>query len=177
VIPIGEDQQGIGNLPSARRIGFESNSTLLMDPIGWTGAKVDITIGREWTSVRDPLTGDKRPISGIRDRWGSIQLRHDIPRTELAWSAYVQHNRYTRNFFLTEVYRSLDLPWLAGFYVEHKDVLGMTVRFSVDNVFDGRHLFDRTVYSGFRDTHPVAFFEKRNQLVGPLFNLSVKGTF
>ncbi len=177
VIPIGEDQQGIGNLPSARRIGFESNSTLLMDPIGWTGAKVDITIGREWTSVRDPLTGDKRPISGIRDRWGSIQLRHDIPRTDLAWSAYVQHNRYTRNFFLTEVYRSLDLPWLAGFYVEHKDVLGMTVRFSVDNVFDGRHLFDRTVYSGFRDTHPVAFFEKRNQLVGPLFNLSVKGTF
>jgi hypothetical protein len=177
VITIGEDQQGIGNLPSARRIGFESNSTLLMDPIGWTGAKIDITIGREWTSVRDPLTGDKRPISGIRDRWGSIQLRHDIPRTDLAWSAYVQHNRYTRNFFLTEVYRSLDLPWLAGFYVEHKDVLGMTVRFSVDNVFDGRHLFDRTVYSGFRDTHPVAFFEKRNQLVGPLFNLSVKGTF
>jgi len=38
VIPIGEDGQGIGNLPRADRIGFESTSTILFDPIGWKGA-------------------------------------------------------------------------------------------------------------------------------------------
>ena len=177
VIPIGEDGQGIGNLPHADRIGFESNSTLLFDPIGWTGAKLDLTVGREWTSVKDPLTGDKRPISGVRNIWGFAQIRHDIPHTPWAWSAYVQYNHYAKNFFLDQVFRELDLPWLTGAYIEHKNVFGMTVRFTVDNIPEGWHLFNRTVYSGFRDRSPVLFFEKRHQLVGPLFSLSVKGTF
>jgi hypothetical protein len=177
VIPIGEGGEGIGNLPHADRYGFESVSTINFDPLGWTGAKLDLTAGREWTSVRDPLTGDKRPISGVRDRWLYAQIRHDIPKTQWAWSAYIQHNHYEKNFFLTEVYRGLDLPWISGFYVEHKNVFGMKVRFSVDNVFNGRHLLSRHVYSGYRDRAPLSFFERHDQLVGPLFNLSVKGTF
>jgi len=177
VIPIGANGQGIGNLPRADRLGFESNSTLLLDPIHWTGAKLDLTFGAERTRVRDPLTSDAREISGVRDRWMSAQVRHDIPHTPFAWSAYVQYNHFARTYFLTEVFRSLDLPRLAGFYVEHKNVRGLTVRLSVDNVFNGRHLVDRTVYSGFRDSTPILFIEKHDQLVGPLFSLSVKGTF
>jgi outer membrane receptor for ferrienterochelin and colicins len=177
VIPIGEDGQGIGNLPRADRLGFESNSTLLLDPVGWTGAKLDLTAGAERTRVRDPLTGETREISGVRDRWMSAQVRHDVAHTQVAWSAYVQYNHFARNYFLTEVFRSLDLPWIAGFYVEDKNVLGTTVRFAVDNVLNGRHLLDRTVFDGFRDRAPILFIEKHDQLVGPLFRLSVKGTF
>jgi hypothetical protein len=33
------------------------------------------------------------------------------------------------------------------------------------------------VYSGFRDRAPISFIEKHDQLVGPLFEISVKGTF
>ena len=127
--------------------------------------------------MRDPLTGDKRPISGVRDRYGSISIRHDVAGTPWAWSAYFQHNHFVKNYFLTEVFRSLDLPYLVGFYVEHKNVLGLTVRATVDNLFNGRHLLDRTVYSGFRDRAPVNFIEKHDQLVGAIFKLSVKGTF
>ena len=177
VIPIGTDQEGIGNLPRANRYGFESVSTFQLDPLGLKGAKIDLTIGREWTSVRDPLTHEKRPITNIQDKWGNLQIRHDIPNTPFAWSWYVQYRHYTPNFFLTEVFSSQDLPWITGFYVEHKNFLGLTVRFTVDNILNGRHLVDRTVYAGFRDRNPVSFFEKRNQLVGPIFNLSIKGTF
>jgi hypothetical protein len=104
-------------------------------------------------------------------------VRHDIPGTQIAWSAYVQYRHYSRYFYLTEVFSSQDLPWIAGFYVENKDVFGTTVRLSVDNVFNGRHLLDRTVWEGFRDRTPIAFVEKHNQLVGPIFTLSVKGNF
>jgi len=177
VIPIGVDEEGIGNLPRADRAGLESISTFELEPIGLKGAKVNMTLGGEWTSVRDPLTFEKRPIGGVRERWGSISLRHDVPNTPWAWSAYVQYNYYAKNYFLTEVYRSLDLPWLAGLYIEHKNVFGLTVRATADNVFNGRHLLHRTVYSGFRDTAPINFIEKHDQLVGPIFKLSVKGTF
>jgi hypothetical protein len=131
--------------------------------------------------VKDPLTHAPRPISGVRSRWGSVQLRHDIPGTQIAYSAYIHYNYYTRNFLLTEYGRTLDIPWLGGFYIEDKNVLGTTVRFSVDNVLDGllqgHHMRWRHVYEGYRDRTPLAFFERDNELVGLLFNLSIKGTF
>jgi outer membrane receptor for ferrienterochelin and colicins len=177
VIPIGKDGQGIGNLPLAHRAGMESISTFQLERIGWSGAKLDAQFGFERTQVKDPLTGKSRPISGNWNRWLALNLRHDIARTNIAWGASVNYNHYARNYYLTEVYRNLDLPWIAGFYVEDKDVMGMTVRASVDNIFNGRHLEDRTVYSGFRDRAPIAFIEKHNELVGPIFTLSIKGTF
>jgi len=177
VIPIGTDGQGIGNLPHADRLGAESTSTINLDPIGFHGAKVDLNAGFEWTSVRDPLTHKLRPITNVQDAWGSIQIRHDIPGTPFAWSAYIQHQHYTNNYYLTEIYRQLDLPWISGFYVEDKNFMGLTVRFSVDNVPEGWHYFDRTVYSGLRNVAPVAYYERHHDMVGPLFTLSIKGTF
>jgi hypothetical protein len=106
-----------------------------------------------------------------------VQLRHDIPHTQLAWAVGMDHNHFTRNFYLTEVYRELDIPWAASFYVEDKNVLGTTVRFSVWNIFNGRHTLNRTVYTGYRDRSPIDFIQRNDELVGPLFNLSVKGTF
>lgn len=176
-IPIDNNEQGVGNLPHADRLGFQSTSTILFDPIGWTGAKLDATFAAEWTSVRDPLTQRLRPISGVEDRWGSLQVRDDIPHTPFAWSAYVQYQHYISNYYLTEIDQTLDIPWIAGFYVEDKDVHGMTVRFTVDNVFNGRHLEYRTVWQGYRNSTPIAFIEHHNELVGPLFTLSVKGNF
>lgn len=177
VIPIGEGGEGIGNLPRADRFGFETVSTFQLDPMGFTGAKLDLTVGREWTSVDDPLTGEKRPISGTRNKWSSAQLRHDIPGTDWAWSVYGNYNYYTRYFYLTEVARNLDLPFFVGVYVEHKNVLGTTVRLSADNLIESKHRVWRTVWEGYRDRTPVSFFQKQNQLVGPIFSLSIKGTF
>jgi hypothetical protein len=180
-IPIGDGGEGVGNLPRADRLGFESTSTFQMEPLGWAGAKVDLNFGREWTSVKDPLTHRNRPISGIKSTWGSVQVRHDIPGTQIAWSAYLQYNYYTPNFLLTETDRTLDIPWIGGFYIEDKNVFGTTVRFTVDNVLDGildgRHKEWRSVYEGYRDRTPLAFFEKHNELVGLLFNISIKGNF
>ena len=127
-----------------------------------------MAIGREWTSVRDPLTGDKRPISGVRTAWVSAQIRHDIPGTPFAWSAYADYGKYAKYFYLTEVFRSWEGPWFVGAYVEHKNVFGTTVRLSADNIFDGRHFFTRAVYSGYRDRSPISFIQLQDQLIGPI---------
>ena len=180
VIPIGTDGQGIGNLPSAVKYGAETTSTFNLEPMGFKGAKLDLNAGFEISSVKDPLTGRSRPISGNYDRWGSAELRHDVPRTPYAWGLNVQYNHYAKNYFLTEIIRTLDIPLAFGAFVEHKNIMGLTVRASVFNIFGARHglhTVDRVVYSGFRDRAPVAFYEKHDDLVGPLFNFSVKGTF
>ena len=177
VIPIGEDGQGIGNIPRASRVGIESTSTLQFDPIGWTGAKLDVTLGYEKTRVRDPLTGERRPISGTRDRWAYFELRHDIAGTDYAWGAHATHDHFTKYFRLTEVFRSWEGPWWVGAFVEHKDVMGLTVRAQVHNVLNARHRVERVIYTGFRDTAPISFTQSQDQLIGPIFSFMVKGSF
>lgn len=177
VIPIGEKGQGIGNLPRATRFGMESTSTLLFDPIGWTGAKLDTTLGFQKTSVRDPLTGERRSISGNRDRWAEFNLRHDIPGSEIAWGVDANHDHFAKHYFLTEVFRSWEGPWWLSAHVVHKAVMGMTVRATVINLLDARHRFDRTVFNGRRDENPILFIQRNNQLIGPIFQLSVRGNF
>ena len=177
IIPIGDDGEAIGNLPRAIRRGVESKSTIQFDPIGWKGAKLDATVGFQMTRVRDPLTGERRPISGSQDRWVNLSLRHDIPGSKLAWGASANHSHNNANYFLTEIGRGWEGPWFANVYVEHKDLFGLTVRGTVGNILNARHRFDRVVYAGRRDVSPVAFVEDHNQLIGPIFSLSVKGNF
>ena len=177
VIPIGDGGQGVGNLPHATRFGAESTSTFLFDPIGWKGAKLDMTIGAERTRVRDPLTGEKRAISGTRDRWASLGLRHDLPGSDLAWGASVNYDHFATYYRLTEVFRSWEGPWWFGAFVEHKNLAGLRVRAEVSNILNARHRNERTFYGGYRDSNPITGFQSNNQLIGPIFELSVKGTF
>jgi outer membrane receptor for ferrienterochelin and colicins len=177
VIPLKNHGEGIGNLPRATRWGLESNSTINFDPIGWTGAKLDAQIGFEQTRVKDPLTGERRPISGIQDFWYNLSLRHDIPHTKLAWGADFSYGHYTQNYFLTEVFRNWEGPNWLSLYVEDKNVMGLDVRFSVQNVLNARHRWYRTVYEDWRSDSPVAFIQDNNQLIGPIFKLNVKGSF
>ena len=56
-------------------------------------------------------------------------------------------------------------------------MFGLTALAQVGNIFNARHRFDRVVYNGFRDSGSIAFVEKHNQLIGPIFSLSVRGNF
>lgn len=175
IIPVGTNGEAIGNLPRATRFGVESTSTIQFDPIGWKGAKLDARVAVIKTSVRDPLTGVNRPISGENDYFGSVALRHDIPNSPIAWGAAASLNHVSKTYFLTEVGRGWEGPVFASVYLEHKNLLGLTVRATAGNVLGGRHKFDRTVYTGYRDRSPVAFNESQNTTIGPIFTLSVKG--
>ncbi len=177
VIPIGVDGQGVGNLPRATRMGIESTSTLQFEPIGWTGAKLDVNLGWARTRVKDPLTEEMRSISGTRDRWMSFEMRHDIAGTDYAWGLNASHDHYTKYYRLNEVFRSWEGPWWVGGFIEHKDIMGLTVRASVSNVLNARHRLELTRYEGFRDEAPIAFTRSHNQLIGPIFSFMVKGSF
>jgi hypothetical protein len=177
IIPIGDDGEAVGNLPKADRFGAEWTSTFQFDPAGFHGARLDLTAGFEDTGVRDPLSGDRRAISGTRNRWIEASLRHDIPASDWAWGIDAEHTHFARNFYLSEINRSWEGPlWLAA-YVENKDVLGLTVRAGINNLLDARHRFERTVYDGRRLRDPVLYAQSNDQLIGPIFYFLVKGTF
>lgn len=175
-IPVGIDGDAVGNLPRATRAGIESISTIQFDPIGWKGAKLDADIGIERARVRDPLTGLPRVISNTHDRWAQLTLRHDVPGTQFAWGGELSFDHYSPVFYLDEVNQQWEGPYVSAF-VELKNVRGMKVNFQVFNLNDGHVRYWRDVYSGRRNAAPLAFLERQHQRVGPIFTLTISGTF
>ncbi|HZF93724.1 MAG TPA: TonB-dependent receptor plug domain-containing protein [Allosphingosinicella sp.] len=175
-IPIGATGESPGNIDKAGIYGFESNTTFNFDPMGWRGARLDARLQMQRSRVEDPLTGEDRPISGSLVRLAEVSLRHDVPGTDWAWGASVAHFKSARNVRLTEISRQSEGPAFAGLFVEHKDLLGLTVRATANNVLGARSNLDRTVFVG-RRTGPIDFIEDRNRTIGPIFSFSVRGRF
>nr|WP_166177533.1 TonB-dependent receptor plug domain-containing protein [Altererythrobacter segetis] len=181
IIPVvaadGSEGEAVGNLPQAKRLGFEWTSTFQFDPIGWKGAKLDLTAQVEHSSVRDPLSGETRPISNNLLRNISADFRYDIPMSDWATGFGASHFRQTKGYYLTEIDNSWEGPAFDYLYVENKDVFGLTVRAQVANLLNARHRFERTVYDGRRLRDPVLYNQANNQLIGPIFSILVKGNF
>jgi len=175
-IPIGATGQSPGNIDRATRRGFEWKSTFNLDALGWKGAKLDTRWQEETSDVRDPLTGQSRPISNNLKDFAEVTLRDDIPGTSWAWGMDVSYGFYARDYRLTEVGRLWEGPVWGSLYVERKDFHGMTLRASADNVFSSRSMWDRTVYLD-RRTGPVDFIEDRDRRIGPIVSFTVSGKF
>lgn len=176
IVPIGATGESIGNLDEADRYGLEFRATTNLDPMGLRGVRLDSRFIQQRSQVQDPLTGDMREISGSLKRLASLSVRHDVPETDWAWGAGLSHQKSAQTYRLTELSRQFEIPIGGSFFVEHKDVYGLTVRVAAGNVFSGESYFYRTGYQG-RRTDPIAYVERRDRTIGPIFNLDVRGRF
>lgn len=175
VIP-SQGGQSPGNLDGTAKVyGLQWTSTFNFDPLGIPGAKLDANITLQRSRLRDPLTGAHRPISENLTREVNLQFRHDIPRSNWAWGASFYQYRQAQGFRLDQLSQFLDTPGSAGVYVEHKNVLGLTVRAGVDNLLGTNESFSRTFLAGVRPS-PALFTEHRDRYYGPIFRLSISGT-
>ncbi|SMF64236.1 Outer membrane cobalamin receptor protein [Allosphingosinicella indica] len=174
VVPIGETGQAPGNLDSATIYGIELTSTFNFDPMGLKGAKLDLVAQFQESSLKDPVALVYRAINERVKRRLLLNFRHDIPASDWAYGASFDHYRQTRGYRLDQDFLAYNRPGPVGVYVEHKDVMGLTVRGSVDNIFGTNESFERTFYAPRRDGEKL-FTEARDRYYGPVFTLSVSG--
>ena len=176
IIPVGANGQSPGNLEGTATVyGLQWTSTFNFDPVGWRGAKLDLDMTFQRTALDDPLTGERRPINENLTRRISANLRHDIPGSDWAYGASYNQFRQSALYRLDQVWQFLAKPGQLGAYVENKDVMGLTVRASVDNLLGDNESFRREFYNG-RRTNGLLFTEFRDRFSGPIFTLSISGT-
>ena len=175
-IPITATTEARGNLDSATSYGVELVSSILFDPIGWTGAKLDIEGEVRKSSLRDPLTGIFRRISDDKIFTYEATLRHDIPGSDWAWGAGIEDFRYSDFLRLDQINSFRTGAPYSWVFIEHKDVLGLTVQANLGNLFGRSENFARTVYANRRDG-PIAFVEDRSREFGLIYRLTVSGSF
>lgn len=177
VIPIGTNGEAVGNIAKAKAGAIDWTATINLDPAGIKGMRLEPRMLLQKSSLRDPFTGEKRQWNGFTDTVISLGLRHDIPASDWAWGGDVEYAHYQPNYRRSQVDKVWEGPVWASVFVEHKDVLGLTVRASVRNIANARSKRDRTAYTGVRGESPVSFIEERDRLIGPIFSFSVRGTF
>ncbi len=177
IVPLPGGGEARGNIDSGRRTEIEWLTTLRLDPIGAKGVQVEVRLEYEEGEVIDPVTGFLRDFSGGRQREVEVDYRHDIPGSAIAYGAAYSYNDFRDQFRVAEVSREFDGPTFVSVFVEHKDVMGLTVNARLSNINGGRDNFFRTVFGGPRNISPVLFVEDRSRKIGPTFRLSVSGNF
>ncbi len=175
-VPIGPDGEAPGNIDSASIYGVELNSTLLFDQLGIPGARFDVNLQFQDSSVDDPLSGISRPISDTLEHEIDLSFRHDVPATDWAYGVTYFQDRETRTTRLDEIRQFLSRPGDLGMFVEHKDIFGLTVNAALANLLGTENRFSRTVFEN-RNDGPVAFEEDRARTFGVIVNLTISGTF
>lgn len=176
IIPIGGGES-VGNAPKARVRVIEINSTINFDPLGLKGAKLDTYLLLQRAYLDDPFGPGQINYNGLQNRVLNLDFRHDIPGSDWAYGTGLNYSHTKATFRRNSRDRVYEGPVFASVFVENKNVFGLTVRAGIDNIFNARSIRDRTVFTGLRDASPIAFVEKRDRLIGPIFFYAVKGTF
>jgi len=177
LVPLPGGVEGNGNIASAHESGAEWTTTLQLDRLGLKGAKIDTTAILRRSSLRDPLTGEHRQFGSYLTREFDLEFRHDVPSSNWAWGGAFHYTHYTPYYRIREVGRDYEGPLFGNLFIEHKDVMGLTVKFLAGNLYDGRQRLIRTVFAGPRGSSPVLFRENRDRRIGPIFHLYVSGNF
>ena len=175
-IPITATTEARGNLDSATSYGVELVTSILFDPIGWNGAKLDFEGEVRKSSLSDPVTGVSRRINDDKIFTYEATLRHDIPGSNWAWGAGIEDFRYSKFLRLDQSNRFRTAAPYSWIFVEHKNVFGLTVQANLGNLFGRSEGFTRTVYEN-RRNGPIAFVEDRSREFGLIYRLTVSGSF
>lgn len=175
-VPLSPTEEGVGNLPSARRWGVTGRGTLLLDTLGWRGARLNGSAEWRDSSVRDPITvADRRISADLKRRW-SVDFRHDIPNSAIAWGGSISEERFGPLFRLDQTTdTSLTRP-ITQVFIEHKDMFGLTVRLTARNLNNTRDDIRRDYYVNRRDG-PIDVRERQFRDIHLIGALSVSGSF
>src|SRR3546814_20111324 len=108
------------------------------------------------TRLKYPLTGLFRAINENAFRQVAINFRHDVPQTDWASGWGIDHFAQTPGFRLDQKFPFFNTPGEVAGFVEHTNMMGLTVRGSVDHLLGPTTAFPLTSYTD-RRPHDMTY--------------------
>ncbi|MFT3724953.1 MAG: TonB-dependent receptor [Hyphomonadaceae bacterium] len=161
---------GPGNIGDGTNDVAEFTLTLPLKPFGIDGGELKASGTWQNGEVTDPLTGEKRRISGQRPQTLNVNFRQDLPEQKLTWGLGWFGGWEEDNYRLEEV-QSLRLKNFFSSFIEYKPTTNFTLRAELNNLDPYRFTITRFVYDGPRDTGALAMVEqelRKSQVIGML---------
>ena len=185
------EAQRRGREGDGRRWGIQLQSTMPLDGLGLSGAKLDMTALLQDSTVVDPVTGNNRVLSG---QGGStsyrtvgtsnrnvgyhfrLDYRQDLEASRVAWGWTIAE-RDERPLFKVNELDIHDEGYAVNFFIETARWKGLKVSLVGENLLNFNQSRDRTFYSGERHLTPVDSVKLEERFNGRRIELSVSGSF
>ena len=140
--------------------------------LGLTGARLDVKVRWQDSSVTDPVTGARRMLSGNSGFGGTPYInfrdeneyafiadyRQDLEQARVAWGVNLGMRAKRPLFKVTEL-DVYDEGTSVNAFVETTSWFGLKLRFIEENLPNLSQRRDRTSYMGLRDLSAVDFRE------------------
>jgi outer membrane receptor protein involved in Fe transport len=151
------------------------NANLPLAPLGLKGVTIRGEATWRRSEVTDPTTGQAREISGLRPIEWEAHFTHDLPAYRFNWGVDVfggwRETYYRYNEISTSKLKTYVVP-----FVEWKPSPDVILRAEIQNVTSRGFRNTRVVYSGPRDTSPIAFTDDRDIQFGPMYWFRIRKT-
>ena len=168
-----------GDYDTPANIGGGSEDELIGDlsfplqRLGVTGGllKADLTWRR--SSVRDPTSGELRPISGLRPFEGTVDFSQDLPKWKLTWGGELNVG-WSQRYYRFDQVETDTLPLQGEVYVEVRPKPQWVVRLEAYDIGGG---FNRTL-ANWTDLRLAGVgydtFDVRELSLGPTLRVRVR---
>jgi outer membrane receptor protein involved in Fe transport len=166
-----------GNIGDGTNNEFKIQLTLPLDHLGIDGGRLTSTAIWDVSQVTDPVTGEKRVISGQRPQNIRANFTQDIDSLKSTWGLF-WYNGWDEKYYRLELirHRHLTPPFVGGFW-DYKPSSDWTFHFELDNA--SRFIFrDRRFhFTGPRDTSPLGSIEEVTFRSQPHLDIEIRKTF
>jgi outer membrane receptor protein involved in Fe transport len=176
LLPVGEDAEIVGNIGDGKRWGATVNLTVPLTFLGLKDSRFDLEYEAQDSSVTDPVTGEKRKLSGESDHKVEASFRKELPSLNAAIGGNFNWGSTPTVFGFDELVSERPRSHM-NFHLEARVWKGFKARFEVFNVLDKPQTRRRTVFAGSRLSSGVAFEENRSRIDGQWFRLTLSGLF
>jgi len=172
LLPLSDSFEAPGNIGDGRRWGVELENTVSLEWLGLTGARLDVKLRWQDSSVTDPVTGVRRMLSGNSGFGGTPYIdfrdeneyafiadyRQDLAQTRVAWGVNMGM-RAKRPLYKVNELDVYDEGTSVNAFVETTRWFGLKLRFLAENIPNLSQRRDRTSYAGLRNLSAVDFRE------------------
>lgn len=196
LVPLAQSDEldAPGNIGSGRRWGLELESTLPLERLGLTGARLDLKARWSDSTVTDPVTSVDRVLTGRSEHQGApnftfstrdnnfkyiynIAFRQDFQQARWAWG-WNFADRGERTWFKINELNLYDEEGMElNAFVETTRWFGVKIQLEGSNLMEFVETRDRTVFTGRRGLTPVARRELTDTVEGWRLTLTVSGSF
>lgn len=178
VIVITDDEifDAVGNIGTGSRQIAKLELSAPLDRLGLKGVQFKSSIVALRSEVTDPVTGEKRRISGDAPWEGEIGISQDLLDGALTWGADLELGESEREYRFDEVSRTREGMLLTAF-VEYRPAKDWRLRFEAANITGRRLVEIRDRYDGPRSSLPLDEVERRTTETGPIFQVTARKSF
>jgi len=177
-ILIGTNDSGVGNIGSARRLGFSTTLNTRFGFIGFPSAVLTASYSYEDSESIDPFTGKKRRTKNSTPHYFSIDFRHQVENTNFAYGFNI-HRRSGRSRQDVSLHEVTDFDiHLTNAFAEYNLTPTMQISFEGKHFinYDGRRFF-KTFYDGNIADGVIKRIDRQDNRVISDYTLSLQATF